>query len=180
MTNDADSTEQITGARGETGIPGRQGEAGVSGRQGEAGTTGLTGLQGAVGAVGQTGLTGESGNAGETGTEGEAGARGPRGRTGHTLSPWQLYTVLAFVVGAFIVLSVGLSRQARSIQHQQEQIRRDQYAQCTLRNQDNDRRNTSIDSAIAAEKRKPVPDQRRITELAQTKSRALYCGPNPG
>jgi hypothetical protein len=154
-----------TGPQGETGVAGRQGEAGVSGRQGEAGH------------IGHAGWTGEQGEQGQAGETGAAGIRGARGHAGPALTRRQLIAGGALVLFVFIVLSIRQEVQQRSIGRNQQEIRHNLYTQCAALNVGATRQNGLIDSAIAAERRRPQPDLQRIRDLTRFKVPMLNCGP---
>lgn len=75
--NDLISLAEITGEKGEQGIPGPQGEPGA---QGPKGDTGPTGPQGEKGDTGTQGEKGETGAQGERGPKGDPGEKGDSGR----------------------------------------------------------------------------------------------------
>jgi hypothetical protein len=154
-------SENARGPAGERGVTGRQGEAGVSGRQGEAGATG------------------SAGEAGVAGAAGEVGAVGRRGRTGRGLSNTQVTVVFAFVVLAFVVLSLRTEIQQRAISANAHRIEVLFFEQCTIRNITAQNQIKLIDSAIASEKRKPKPDAKRIRDLEQFRPSVVNCGTRP-
>lgn len=152
--------------RGEAGVAGRQGEAGVSGPQGEVGREGPVGI-------------GVPGKPGKPGMPGPAGRPGGRGREGRGLTNTQVTAVFLFVVVAFLVLSIRSEFQQRRIDRNSHMIAVTQYEQCQLRNAGTRRQNMLIDSAIAAEKRKPKPDVKRIEDLTNFRGATPDCGPKP-
>jgi hypothetical protein len=162
-----------TGPQGEVGSAGPQGETGVSGRQGEAGVSGRQGEAGHIGLSGETGEQGAQGQAGEAGT---AGLRGARGHAGPALTRRQLIAGAALVLFVFVVLSIRQEVQQRSIGRNQQEIRHNLYTQCAALNVAATRQNGLIDSAIAAERRRPDPDQQRIRDLTRFKVPMLVCG----
>ena len=89
----------------------------------------------------------------------------------------QLFT--AVVVLFLAAVTVRTEVQQRQIGRNQQQIERTQYAQCVLRNEGTARQNVLIDSAIAAEKRRPKPDQKRIHDLIDFRGPILDCGARP-
>lgn len=88
-----------------------------------------------------------------------------------------------WVAVAFVVLILGLSvrfeLQQRQISGNSHQIAVTQYEQCVIRNEAATRQATLIDSAIAAEKRKPAPDAKRIKDLTNFRPAIESCGPKP-
>lgn len=86
--NDLVALAEITGARGEQGIPGPKGDPGATGEKGEqgiqgpAGPTGPQGEPGPKGEQGEQGIPGPQGPAGPQGEPGEPGAQGEKGDTG--------------------------------------------------------------------------------------------------
>lgn len=181
-----------TGEAGATGETGVAGATGVAGRRGESGLTGLTGEAGVAGRQGEAGVAGrqgEAGTQGEVGTQGETGqpgVAGKPGRRGVSFSNTQVTAVFLFVVLAFAVLSVRTEIQQRHINRNSEQIIRNQhdnallqYTICTDRNRANVALIKRIDVEIAAEKRKPHPDLKRISGLNVLKPAVPNCGPKP-
>ena len=75
--NDLVALAEITGARGEQGIPGPKGEPGATGAQG---------IQGPVGPAGPQGEPGIQGEKGEAGTQGEPGPAGEPGKDGRGIT----------------------------------------------------------------------------------------------
>lgn len=144
----------MSDSRGEAGVAGRQGEAGVSGPQGEPGRPGPPGDV----------------------VQGEAGPRGLRGRS---LTNTQITAVFLFVVLAFVVLSVRTEIQQRQISRNAHRIEVLNHGQCEVRNAGARNQIRLIDSAIAAEKRKPRPDAKRLRDLEDFKPPVVDCGPKP-
>lgn len=102
------------------------------------------------------------------------------------MSPGRTRVVVLFVAFAFLVVSVRTELQARQIRAAQAQIAQNQarivrlqFEQCAARNVATARQNTLLDSAIAAERRRPVPDLRRVRDLTDFKAALLNCGPSP-
>ena len=89
----------------------------------------------------------------------------------------QLFT--AVVVLFLLAVTVRTEVQQRQIVDNGRRIERTQYDQCTLRNEGTARQNVLIDSAIAAERRRPKPDQKRIHDLTDFKQPVLNCGARP-
>jgi len=155
------------------GPTGPQGEAGTTGPQGE---TGVTGRQGEAGNIGPSGETGGQGEQGQTGEAGTAGLRGARGAAGPALTRRQRIAGAALVLFVFVVLSVRQEIQQRSIGRNQQDLRHNLYTQCLALNVGATRQNGLIDSAIAAERRRPQPDLQRIKDLTGFKVPRLGCG----
>lgn len=168
---------------------GERGERGRTGLTGDTGTAGREGAAGYVGPQGEAGVPGRQGEAGVSGRQGEAGTAGltgARGQTGRAFTRLQALALFAVVVAAFAVVSVRtelITRQLRDQQRQvgvnQTHITQLQYTQCTLRNNGTVRQNALIDSAIAAERRKPAPDLQRIEDLSAFKQPTVTCGKPP-
>lgn len=144
-------------------------------------------------ADGPPGAQGEPGVAGQAGEPGHTGTPGRRGRAGPALSAGRVLALAGFVVFVFMVLAgrqeiqqrsiaraqLRLDQQQQQITHNLDLIRQTQYDQCQLRNEGTARQNALIDSAIAAERRKPAPDRKRIADLTAFKGVLLNCGTPP-
>lgn len=87
---------------------------------------------------------------------------------------WFVVTVVAFAAVAF-----RTEVQAKQIIRNQHRIVQIQYDQCSLRNEGVVRQNGLLDAAVAAERRRATPDQRRIRDLQQFKTAVADCGPAP-
>jgi hypothetical protein len=120
-----------------------------------------------------------AGATGEGGLTGAVGDRGPQGRAGRVLTRGQVLATAFFVVLAFGTVSVRQELQQRALARTQHLLRQTQYDQCLLRNEGTARQNNLIDSGIAAERRKPVPDIKRIRDLTDFKVSLLNCGNPP-
>ena len=102
-----------------------------------------------------------------------------RGERGPGPSNMTMLIVFLFVVAAFLVLAVRTEVQQRQISRNAARIERLQYDQCQVRNEASARQIALIDSAITAEKRKPVPDAKRIKDLERFRPAVENCGPAP-
>lgn len=71
------------------------------------------------------------------------------------------------------------AEQQRQIQANAHRIEVLVYGTCQTRNEAATRQATLIDSAIAAERRKPKPDAKRIRDLTQFRPAIESCGPKP-
>lgn len=83
------------------------------------------------------------------------------------------------VVAAIAVAFLLIERNAGQIRRSAVRVEQVVYDQCATRNQSVRRQNALLDSAIAAERRKPVPNQRQIKALGQFKGAVVDCGARP-
>lgn len=86
-----------------------------------------------------------------------------------------LLVAMAFAAG----LLTALDRIDTRVDANSRQIARTQYDQCQIRNTGTRRQNALLQSAIAAEKRKPKPDRKRIADLTNFLGATPDCGPAP-
>lgn len=79
-----------------------------------------------------------------------------------------------------VVVGVAVSQDAdRRIDANSRQLATVTYRQCQTSDAGAKRQIELIDSAIAAERRKPAPDLKRIADLEKFKPNRLDCGPAP-
>ena len=90
----------------------------------------------------------------------------------------QLFT--AVVVLFLLAVTVRTEIQQQQIRSNNARIEVLLYGQCVARRADVLRQNALIDSAIAAEKRKPAPDRKRIADLGDFRATVPVCGTPPG
>jgi type II secretory pathway pseudopilin PulG len=87
---------------------------------------------------------------------------------------------LVGVLLVVVLVGFGVSVDAdRRIDANTRQLATVTYRQCQTQDATNKRQIELIDSAIAAERRKPAPDRRRIADLEQFKPSRIDCGPAP-
>jgi len=86
----------------------------------------------------------------------------------------------AVVVLFLAAVTVRTEIQQQQIRSNNARIEALLYGQCVDRRADVLRQNALIDNAIAAEKRKPAPDRKRIADLADFRSTVPACGTPPG
>lgn len=98
---------------------------------------------------------------------------------GLPVSRLQAFVIFLVVILAFVVLALRVESNTSEIERSQRQIAKTQWTQCTARNEATTRQNALLDSAIAAERRRPVPDQRRIRDITKFKGNILDCGVEP-
>lgn len=111
---------------------------------------------------------------------------GPRPRRTITVPLRAVAAVAVFVLVANLVGAWLLERQQDQLLRQQQQIRRNQqtiavtqWDQCQIRNDGVQRQNNLLDAAVAAERRRPVPDPQRIVDLTRFKGNLADCGDEP-
>ena len=122
----------------------------------------------------------DRGPQGEAGVPGRQGAAGTTGRRGMALSNSRMLAIFLVVVVAFLALAVRQEIQQRQIRSNNARIELLFYGQCVDRRADVLRQNALIDNAIAAEKRKPGPDRKRIADLSDFRNTVPACGTPPG
>lgn len=81
----------------------------------------------------------------------------------------------ASVGGAYLLIRQNADR----ISAQATRLGQVVYAQCEARRVDIVRRNALLDDAIAAEKRRPKPDAKRLRGLTDFKEGVIDCGRRP-
>jgi hypothetical protein len=120
------------------------------------------------------------------GERGQTGRRGARGERGPGPSNARMLVIFVFVVFAFALLAVRSEVQQRRLEATQrqadrntQQIARTQYDLCLGDRADALRQNALIDNAIAAERRKPAPDAKRIRDLTDFRNTVPDCGQAP-
>jgi hypothetical protein len=89
------------------------------------------------------------------------------------------YLISAAIVFVFALLAVRTEIQQRQTSFNSDQIARTQYEQCVTRRQATLKQNGLIDVEIAAEKREPAPDMRRVRDLENSKGGISDCGRRP-
>ena len=90
-----------------------------------------------------------------------------------------MLALFLFVVVAFAVVSARTEIQQRQINVNARRLAVLSYAQCQIRAEAANRQRILINSAIAAEKRKPKPDAKRIKDLEDFRPAVENCGPKP-
>lgn len=141
------------------------------------GPRGPRGTEGATGATGRAGAEGARGRQGEEGEQGEQGMQSKVTRN-------QLLVIFLLLVLAFSLLATRAEINQRAINRNAAEIRENAaeiallvYQECQTRNATAGRQIALIDAAIAAEKRKPAPDQKQIADLTKFKPVIVDCGP---
>lgn len=89
------------------------------------------------------------------------------------------WVVTLALLAVFVIGQVRSEIQQRQIRSNSHQIAVTQYDGCITRKEADLRQVTLIDSAIAAERRKPKPDAKRIHDLTQFRPAVESCGPKP-
>jgi hypothetical protein len=110
---------------------------------------------------------------------GPVGRTGARGESGVGLSDRRLLVIFAVTVVAFTAVAFRTEVNQRAISRNATRIEQVVYAQCVLRNEGVTRQNVLIDSAIAAERRRPKPDAKRLHDLTEFKGAIVDCGRPP-
>jgi hypothetical protein len=105
---------------------------------------------------------------------------------GVVMTSRRMLVIFAVVVVAFTAVAFRTEINQRGIARNQQEIGRNArllqrvvYDQCTVRNQGTARQNVLIDSAIAAERRKPAPDEKRLKDLTDFRGVIVDCGRRP-
>lgn len=89
------------------------------------------------------------------------------------------YALVGLVVVVVLVGFAVTQDADRRIDANSRQLATVAYRQCQTIDATNQRQIELIDSAIAAERRKPSPDPKRIADLEQFKPSRVDCGPPP-
>ncbi len=91
----------------------------------------------------------------------------------------QMLTIFAVVTIAFTTIAVRTEIQQRQINANSRRLSQVVYAQCMVQSQTAARQIVLIDSAIAAERRKPRPDTKRLADLEKFRPSPINCGRKP-
>jgi hypothetical protein len=91
----------------------------------------------------------------------------------------QLLAIFLLVVVAFSIVALRTEVQQRQISRNAAKLAQVVYTQCATQDQTNARQVILLDSAIAAERRKPKPDAKRIADLEKFKPDRINCGRKP-
>jgi hypothetical protein len=134
--------------------------------------------QGGRGRRGAQGAEGAEGAEGARGAKGGQGERGPRGSQS-TVTRMQLLAIFLLITFAFSVVAVRTEVQQRQITANAAKLTQVVYTQCAIQDASNARQAQLIDSAIATERRKPKPDQKRIADLIKFRPDRIDCGSKP-
>lgn len=92
---------------------------------------------------------------------------------------WFTAVIAVFAVVGFAATTIRGESQDRAIERNADRIEGVVYRQCTDQRAYAIRANTTIDSAIEAEKRKPAPDAKRIRDLTNFRLPVGNCGKPP-
>jgi hypothetical protein len=86
--------------------------------------------------------------------------------------------VLGLAVGG-VVFAVRSEGQQQQISRNADKLAQVVYTQCVTQDASNARQAQLIDTAIAAEQRKPKPDAKRIADLIKFRPDRIDCGTKP-
>jgi len=103
-----------------------------------------------------------------------------------TVTRFQLLAIFLLIVFAFGVVAVRTEvqqRQLTKVVHKADRnatlLAQAVYTQCTTQDASNARQAARIDIEIAAERRRPRPDPKRIEGLEKFRPNRLDCGRKP-
>jgi len=113
----------------------------------------------------------------------ELAARSVRSERAIRRSKWNIrivafIAILGLAVGG-VVFALRSEGQQRQITRQAVELARVVYTQCATQDASNARQAALIDTAIAAERRRPRPDPKRIADLGKFRPDRLSCGRKP-
>jgi len=113
----------------------------------------------------------------------ELAARSVRSERDIRRSKWNirvvaLIAILGLAIGG-VVFAVRSEGQQRQITRQAVELAQVVYTQCATQDASNARQAALIDTAIAAERRRPRPDPKRIADLEKFRPNRLDCGKKP-